>query len=109
MNRQSRIWLGVSTAALAVGLLPSRAWAHGKSDPSGTWKWTFTTQDGQTRESTLKLKLDGPKLSGTVTGRDDNRGCELQRRRTQRPDIRMRSCPISSLCRSNALMDSTVR
>ena len=64
MNRPSRIWLSVLTVALAVGLLSSRAWAQGKADPTGTWKWSFTTQDGQTRESTLKLKLDGGKLSG---------------------------------------------
>jgi hypothetical protein len=70
MNRRSRIWLSVLTVALAVGLLPSRAWAQGKADPTGTWKWSFTTQEGQTRESTLKLKLDGGKLTGTVTGRD---------------------------------------
>ncbi len=40
-----------------------------KVDPSGTWKWSFTTQNGQTRESTLKLKLDGDKLTGTISGR----------------------------------------
>jgi hypothetical protein len=56
--------------ALAVGLPSARAWAQGKADPTGTWKWSFTTQDGQTRESTLKLKLDDGKLTGTVTGRD---------------------------------------
>jgi len=40
-----------------------------KADPSGTWKWSFTGQGGQTRETTLKLKLDGEKLTGTVSGR----------------------------------------
>ena len=40
-----------------------------KSDPTGTWKWSFTGQNGQTRETTLKLKLDGDKLTGTVSGR----------------------------------------
>lgn len=40
-----------------------------KSDPTGTWKWSFTTQNGQTRETTLKLKLDGDKLTGSISGR----------------------------------------
>ena len=40
-----------------------------KMDPTGTWKWSFTGQNGQTRETTLKLKLDGDKLTGTVSGR----------------------------------------
>ena len=40
-----------------------------KADPSGTWKWSFTGQGGQTRETTLKLKLEGEKLTGTVSGR----------------------------------------
>lgn len=42
-----------------------------KADPNGTWKWT-TERGGQKRESTLKLKLEGDKLTGTLTtpGRD---------------------------------------
>ena len=40
-----------------------------KADPTGTWKWSFTGQNGQTRETTLKLKLDGEKLTGSVSGR----------------------------------------
>lgn len=40
-----------------------------KVDPTGTWKWSFTGQNGQTRETTLNLKLDGDKLTGTISGR----------------------------------------
>lgn len=40
-----------------------------KADPSGTWKWSVTGQNGQARETTLKLKLDGDKLTGTISGR----------------------------------------
>ncbi|MCS7337523.1 MAG: hypothetical protein NZ739_04700 [Verrucomicrobiae bacterium] len=40
-----------------------------RPDPSGTWKWNFTTRSGETREVTLKLKLDGDKLTGTISGR----------------------------------------
>ncbi len=52
---------------LTLGLL-ARA-EDKKVDPAGTWKWSFTGQNGQTRETTLKLKLDGEKLTGTVSGR----------------------------------------
>ena len=41
-----------------------------KADPTGTWKWS-TTFNNQTRESTLKLKLDGDKLTGAMVGRDN--------------------------------------
>jgi hypothetical protein len=40
-----------------------------KSDPTGSWKWSFTTQNGQTRDTTLKLKLEGDKLTGSISGR----------------------------------------
>ena len=52
---------------LALGVL-ARA-EDKKTDPTGTWKWSFTTANGQTREATLKLKLDGEKLTGTISGR----------------------------------------
>ena len=44
--------------------------ADDKANPTGTWKWTVNF-GGQEREVTLKLKLDGGKLTGTITGRDD--------------------------------------
>ena len=43
-----------------------------KAKVDGTWKWSFTTQDGQTRESTAKLKQEGDKVTGTVSGRQGN-------------------------------------
>ena len=45
-------------------------------DPTGTWKWSFTGQNGQTRETTLKLKLEGDKLTGTVSGRNGDTAIE---------------------------------
>jgi hypothetical protein len=38
----------------------------------GTWKWSFTTQNGEKRESTMKLTQDGEKVTGTVSGRQGN-------------------------------------
>jgi hypothetical protein len=39
---------------------------------TGTWKWSFTGQNGQSRETTAKLKQDGDKLTGTISGRQGN-------------------------------------
>ena len=38
---------------------------------AGTWKGSYPGRDGQTRESTIVLKADGEKLTGTVAS---NRG-----------------------------------
>jgi hypothetical protein len=51
------IVLGVGTPALAA-------------DPTGTWKWTVE-RNGQTFESTLKLKLEGSSLTGVYVGRQN--------------------------------------
>src|SRR5208282_315340 len=40
-----------------------------KPNPTGTWKWTVKFGD-RTREMTLKLKLEGDKLTGATLGRD---------------------------------------
>jgi hypothetical protein len=39
------------------------------ADVNGTWKWT-TERNGTKVESTLKLKQDGEKLTGTITRND---------------------------------------
>ena len=63
------------TAPWALGMvtfvaLAGAAVAAEKGDPTGTWKWSFTVNNN-TRETTLKLKLEGDKLSGHVVGRDN--------------------------------------
>jgi hypothetical protein len=58
-------------AGLILGLAGLTAAQDKKSDPTGTWKWE-TERNGQKRETVLKLKLDGDKLTGTITaGRKD--------------------------------------
>ena len=57
--------LGMAVVAVAAEDKKDAA----KADATGTWKWSFTTQNGETRETTAKLKQDGEKLTGTVTGR----------------------------------------
>jgi len=41
------------------------------ADATGTWKWTVE-RNGNTIETTLKLKQDGEKLTGTISGRQGN-------------------------------------
>jgi hypothetical protein len=49
--------LGFSVPALAA-------------DATGTWKWKVE-RNGNVFETTLKLKQDGEKLTGTITGRNN--------------------------------------
>lgn len=58
--------LGLTVSLAACGALV----AADKPDPTGTWKWSMTFNN-QTREATLKLKLEGDKLTGAMLGRND--------------------------------------
>jgi len=60
--------LVLATFVLAfVGLMSTAIGA----DATGTWKWT-TTFNGQSRDSTLKLKQEGDKLTGVYVGGQSN-------------------------------------
>ena len=61
-----RFALAVAVVAL-VGT--SVVQAEDKPDPTGTWKWSVMFGD-QAREFTVKLKLEGDKLTGAMVGRD---------------------------------------
>lgn len=63
--------LTLAALTLALGWFGPTAQAA-DANVAGTWKSSFTTPDGQTIESTLKLKQEGDKLSGTVIGRNGN-------------------------------------
>jgi len=39
------------------------------ANATGAWKWSFTPQNGQAMDSTLQLKQENGKLTGTLTGR----------------------------------------
>lgn len=57
----------VACAALALALTQTQA-QEKKADPTGTWTWSTPGRDGGTpRVSTLKLKVEGEKLMGTLT------------------------------------------
>jgi len=47
-----------------------------KIDLNGTWKSSSTNQNGQVRESVFKLKAEGDKLTGTVSGRNNDTAIE---------------------------------
>ncbi len=73
MNMQRQVGFAVLGFGLALGLLAPALGAEDKKaadSATGTWKSSFTTGDGQTIVTTYKLKQDGEKLTGTVTGRD---------------------------------------
>ncbi len=73
--------LFAATLVLAVVALASLAQAQGTekavkkessppaANPTGTWTWSVTIGD-QKRDSTLKLKLDGDKLTGAMVNAD---------------------------------------
>jgi len=44
-----------------------KATKEAKANPTGTWKWKVNF-GGQESERVLKLKLDGDKLTGTISG-----------------------------------------
>jgi len=58
--------------AMALAILAISATSGLAADdakPEGTWKWSVD-RNGTVVETTLKLKLEGDKLTGTITGRD---------------------------------------
>jgi hypothetical protein len=63
--------LVVVALVLALNSFVGTTAADDKPNPTGTWKWSVT-MGGQMRETTLKLKLDGDKLTGAVIGRNNN-------------------------------------
>jgi hypothetical protein len=66
-KRVSGWWCVVAFGLLVVLGLGTPALA---ADPTGTWKWTVE-RNGQTIESTLKLKLEGSSLTGVYVGRQN--------------------------------------
>jgi hypothetical protein len=70
MKSKLTVWFGaVACTILALGLSLS-AMAAEKATATGKWKWSIE-RNGQTMESTLTLKQDGEKLTGSVTGRNN--------------------------------------
>jgi hypothetical protein len=64
----------IPVAAFVVAVFASTVAA---ADPSGTWTWKFTTQNGREISSALTLKVDGEKLTGTLTRGRQQRATEI--------------------------------
>src|SRR5262245_8373524 len=64
-------------AAAALVLVFTGA-AVAADSPTGTWKWSIMGQGGQARETTLKLKLEGDKLTGSVAGRQGGQDTPIE-------------------------------
>jgi hypothetical protein len=63
----------VTTTALTLLIFAcSAASARAAADPNGTWKWTFTTQNGQDIQISVTLKAEGEKLTGKVSRNDQS-------------------------------------
>ena len=56
-------------AVICVLAVAGMARAEDKSNPTGTWKYTVEV-NGQSIDVTIKLKLEGDKLTGAVSVRD---------------------------------------
>jgi hypothetical protein len=61
-----RLVLGVLVAACAAVAGPARAGDH--CDLTGTWKWYYH-RDGKDREASVKLKMEGHRLTGALVGK----------------------------------------
>ena len=58
----------VACAILALSAVAQTQAEDKKADPAGTWTWTTPGRNGgPDRKSTLKLKLDGDKLTGKIS------------------------------------------
>ncbi len=64
-----RIWVTTALVCTALAVTGS-ARGDDKPNPTGTWKWS-SGMGNQARETTLKLKLEGDKLTGAVAGRNN--------------------------------------
>ena len=63
-------------ACLALTLAFAAQAEDKKIDLNGSWKSSFTNQQGQARETIFKLKVEDGKLSGTVSGRNGETAIE---------------------------------
>jgi hypothetical protein len=56
-----------------LGLLAVSAFVASAADVSGKWMSSMQGRNGKTRETTFTFKVDGDKLTGTVSGRGGDR------------------------------------
>lgn len=64
------------TAGLLLAVAFTASAQDKKTDLNGSWKSSFTNQNSQVRETTFKLKVEGDKVTGTVSGRNNDTAIE---------------------------------
>ena len=66
-------WLKLLAIAAVLGFFCATLQAEDKkASATGTWKWTRKNQNGEEQQLQVKLKQDGDKLTGTLTGPGGN-------------------------------------
>jgi hypothetical protein len=70
MLRQVNFVKTAVAALVVLGCMAATALAA--ADATGTWKWKFTTQNGQDIDLSAILKQDGEKLTGKITRGDQS-------------------------------------
>jgi hypothetical protein len=55
-----------------LAFLSASSQAADSANATGTWTWSTPGRNGQSRETTLKLKQDGDKLTGKISGRNSD-------------------------------------
>ena len=84
----------MACAVLALGAISQSQAADKKADPTGTWTWTVPGRNGgPDRKSTLKLKTEGDKLTGTVAA--PGRGQNAEPRETEITDGKVKGDEVS--------------
>lgn len=71
MKKLIRSILPITVCLLAFAVCQTRA-EDKKLDLTGNWKSSNTNQNGQVRETVFKLKAEGEKLTGTISGRNND-------------------------------------
>src|SRR5258707_11590310 len=82
-TRSSGSWLAAALGLMVVLGVGNPAAA---ADVTGTWKWSVE-RNGQTFETTLKLKQDGEKLTGTISGRQGSNDTEIEDGKVKGEDV----------------------
>ena len=68
MKRNHALASVLTCALLALGAVSQIQAQDKKVDPSGTWTWSTPGRDGgEARKSTLKLKAEGEKVTGSIS------------------------------------------
>jgi hypothetical protein len=69
MKKLTSWCLQLTACCLLFAAVTSQAQDSKKVDPTGTWTWSTPGRNGgEARESTLKLKLEGDKVTGALSG-----------------------------------------